>query len=246
MCGRFTSLTPPEELAEIFQTAPLNPHLFDEFQPNFNVPPTTRIAAVAQDSQGVRKLGRFQWGLVPTWAKDASGSARCINARSETVQEKPSFRSSVPTKRCIIPMDGFYEWQTIGVTAASPPKPKQPVYVTRRDGRPLAVAGLWASWRDRSLGDSAPWLHSCCVITTQANDTMSPIHDRMPVILEADDWDDWLNVGGGTQTATPLERITELMIPADPSILIPQWVSTDVNAVRNNRADLIAPIKISD
>jgi putative SOS response-associated peptidase YedK len=84
------------------------------------------------------------------------------------------------------------------------------------------------------------------VITTQANETMSPIHDRMPVILEADDWDDWLNVGGGTDTATPLERITELMIPADPSILIPHWVSTDVNAVRNNRPDLIAPIKIGD
>jgi putative SOS response-associated peptidase YedK len=84
------------------------------------------------------------------------------------------------------------------------------------------------------------------VITTQANETMSPIHDRMPVILEADDWGDWLNVGGGTDTATPLERITELMIPADPSILIPHWVSTDVNAVRNNRPDLIAPIKIGD
>ena len=244
MCGRFTSLTPPEELAEIFSTAPLNPQLFDEFQPNFNVPPTTRITAVAQDAQGIRKLGRFQWGLVPTWAKDASGSARCINARSETVHEKPSFRSSVPTKRCIIPMDGFYEWQTIGITASSPPKPKQPVYVTRRDGNPLAVAGLWASWRDRSLGDSAPWLHSCCVITTQANDTMSPIHDRMPVILEAQDWDDWLNVGGGSHTATQIQRITELMIPADPLILIPQWVSTAVNSVRNNHAELVLPIEM--
>lgn len=246
MCGRFTSLTPPEELAEIFSTAPLNPQLFDKFQPNFNVPPTTRIAAVAQDAQGIRKLGRFQWGLVPTWAKVASGSARCINARSETVHEKPSFRSSVPTKRCIIPMDGFYEWQTIGITTSSPPKPKQPVYVTRRDGKPLAVAGLWASWRDHSLGDSAPWLHSCCVITTQANDTMSPIHDRMPVILEADDWADWLNVGGGSHQATPIQRIVELMIPADQGILVPNWVSTDVNAVRNNRPDLIIPIEISD
>jgi len=244
MCGRFTSLTPPEELAAIFSTVAPNPQLFDEFHPNFNVPPTTRITAVAQDTHGVRKLGRFQWGLVPSWAKDASGSARCINARSETVLEKPSFRSSVPSKRCIIPMDGFYEWQTIGVTASSPPKPKQPVYVTRQDGQPLAVAGLWASWRDRSMGDDAPWLHSCCVITTQANDTMSPIHDRMPVILEAEDWDEWLNVGAGSHTATPIQRITELMIPADPSILIPHWVSTAVNSVRNNHAELVTPIQM--
>jgi putative SOS response-associated peptidase YedK len=143
-------------------------------------------------------------------------------------------------------MDGFYEWQTIGVATSSPPQPKQPVYVTRRDGHPLAVAGLWASWRDRNMGDDAPWLHSCCVITTQANDTMSSIHDRMPVILEADDWDDWLNVGSGTHVATPMEQITELMIPADSSILIPQWVSTSVNSVRNNYPDLIAPIKIGD
>ena len=143
-------------------------------------------------------------------------------------------------------MDGFYEWKTIGVVASSPPRPKQPVYVTRRDTKPLAVAGLWASWRDRSLGDSAPWLHSCCVITTEANETMSPIHDRMPVILEADDWAYWLNVGGGTHQATPIERIVELMIPADPSILVPNWVGTDVNAVRNNHPDLIFPIEISD
>jgi putative SOS response-associated peptidase YedK len=141
-------------------------------------------------------------------------------------------------------MDGFYEWQTIGVTASSPPKPKQPVYVTRQDGQPLAVAGLWASWRDRSMGEDAPWLHSCCVITTQANDTMSPIHDRMPVILEAEDWDEWLNVGAGSHTATPIQRITELMIPADPSILIPHWVSTAVNSVRNNHAELVTPIQM--
>lgn len=236
MCGRFTSLTSPEAVAEVFGAEPPSPTLFDDFHPNYNVPPTSRIMAVALDSKGTRRLGRFQWGLVPSWAKDASGAARLINARSETVLEKPSFRSSVPTKRCIIPMDGFYEWRTVGV---DPKGPKRPVYVTRRDGRPLAVAGLWASWRDPSVGDGVPVLHSCCVITTAANATMSPVHDRMPVILEESDWSDWLSVGpNGTST----DRLVELMVPADDSILRPRDVGTAVNSVRNNDPSLVESI----
>lgn len=236
VCGRFTSLTAPAVVAEVFGAEPPTPSLFDGFAPNHNVPPTSRIMAVAHDSTGVRRLGRFQWGLVPHWAKDASGAARLINARSETVLEKPSFRSSVPTKRCIIPMDGFYEWRTVG---ADPKGPKRPVYVTRRDGRLLAVAGLWASWRDAAATDNSGTLHSCCVITTAANSTMAPIHDRMPVILEEDDWADWLAVGPG---GTPTERLVELMIPADESILFPRDVGTAVNSVRNNDATLIDPV----
>lgn len=239
MCGRFTSLTSPDAVAEVFGAEPPSPTLFDGFLPNYNVPPTSRIMAVALDSKGTRRLGRFQWGLVPHWAKDATGAARLINARSETVLEKPSFRSSVPTRRCIIPMDGFYEWRTVDIDPRGPKAPKRPVYVTRRDGRPLAVAGLWASWRDPMAGDEVPVLHSCCVITTAANSTMSPIHDRMPVILEVDDWSDWLAVGpGGTAT----DRLVELMVPADEGILEPRDVGTAVNSVRNNDPTLIEAV----
>lgn len=246
MCGRFTSLTPPEELAAIFETAALNPDLFADFQPSYNVAPSTRIAAVAQDRAGVRRLGRFQWGLVPSWAKDSSGSAKCINARGETVWEKPSFRSSVATKRCLIPMDGFFEWRTIGVAPTKPPAPKQPVYITRRDHRPLAVAGLWSSWKDPQADDDAAWLHTCCVITTEANETIAPIHDRMPVILEAEDWSDWLNVGSAGSPATPASRLAELLIPAEASILSVVRVGTKVNSVRNNSPELIEEIGAHD
>lgn len=234
MCGRFTSLTSPEAVARVFGAEPPNPELFSAFAPNYNVPPTTSIMAVLRDSSGVRRVGRFQWGLVPNWAKDRSGAARLINARSETVLEKPSFKSSVPARRCIIPMDGFFEWRTVDV---DPKGPKRPVYVTRRDGDLLAVAGLWATWKDRS-GDG-PALHSCCVITTAANATMSPIHDRMPVILERPDWDAWLAVGAD---GTSIDDVVSLMIPADDDVIVPRDVSTAVNNVRNKDASLIEPL----
>ena len=113
MCGRFTSLTPPHTLAAIFRTETPNPELFDDFRPRYNVAPTTRVMAVANDSEGRRRLGRFQWGLVPVWSKDLSGSSRMINARSDTIFEKPSFRNLIGRRRCIMPLDGFFEWRTV-------------------------------------------------------------------------------------------------------------------------------------
>ena len=237
VCGRFTSLTPPDELAAIFATAEPSPSLFDEFRPNYNVAPTTRVAAVANDSEGHRRLGRFQWGLVPHWSKDPSGSARLINARSETVFEKPSFRSSASARRCIVPMDGFYEWRTVYDSPRPAKSPKEPVYVTRSDGQPLAVAGLWASWRDPTAGEEAPWLHTCCIVTTSANDTMAPIHDRMPVILEPDDWSTWLDV-----THTDRDELNALMMPAELGVVRLIDVAPIVNSIRNNGPELIAPI----
>lgn len=237
VCGRFTSLTPPDELAAIFATADPSPSLFDEFRPNYNVAPTTRVAAVANDSEGHRRLGRFQWGLVPHWSKDPSGSARLINARSETVFEKPSFRSSASSRRCIVPMDGFYEWRTVYDTPRPAKSPKEPVYVTRSDGQPLAVAGLWASWRDPAAGEEAPWLHTCCIVTTAANDTMAPIHDRMPVILEHDDWSTWLDV-----SHTNRDELNALMVPAEIDVMRVIDVAPIVNSIRNNGPDLIVPI----
>jgi putative SOS response-associated peptidase YedK len=133
-------------------------------------------------------------------------------------------------------MDGFYEWRTVDV---EPRSPKRPVYVTRRDGQLLAVAGLWATWKDPRLGPEAPALHTCCIITTAANETMAPIHDRMPVILEPDDWSRWLAVGQG---GTPIDDIVSLMVPADESIISPRDVGTAVNSVRNKDASLIEPL----
>lgn len=247
VCGRFTSLTPPDELAAIFDTVEPTPTLFDDFRPNFNVAPTTRIVAIAVDSEGHRRLGRFQWGLVPHWAKDSSGSARLINARSETVFEKPSFRPSIGSRRCIIPMDGFFEWRTVYAAARQAKAPKEPVYVTRSDGSPLAVAGLWTSWRakgsiehpgDDDQASEAPWLHTCCILTTAANDTMAPIHDRMPVILERDDWSTWLDTANSDRA-----DIESLMVPARPGIVSVVDVATTVNSIRNNGPDLIVPIR---
>lgn len=236
MCGRFTSLTPPDQVAEIFGAEPPSLALLDEYRPHYNVAPSSRIMAVALDGRGNRRVGIFHWGLVPGWSKDPRIGARLINARSESVSEKPSFRSLVPTKRCIIPMAGFFEWRTNGV---DPRGPKRPVYVTRRDGAVLAVAGLWTSWRDPAADRDSPVLHSCCVITTAANRTMAPIHHRMPVILEARDWSDWLAVG---PSGTPSSRLAELMVPADDDIVVPREVSTAVNAVRNNDATLIEAV----
>ena len=231
MCGRFTSITPPEVLAEIFDAD--TDVSGDVFHPNYNVAPTTRILAIANDSSNQRRLGRFSWGLVPSWAKDASGAARLINARSETVFEKPSFRPLIPGRRCLIAMDGFFEWRTV----YSEPRPakatKEPVYVTRTDGRPIAVAGLWSTWN----GPDDKVLRTCSIVTTEANATMSPIHDRMPVIVEADDWSDWLD-----RSVSDRARLTEIMMPADESVLRVIDVSTRVNSIRNNDFELIEAI----
>lgn len=244
VCGRFTSLTPPDAVAEAFGAVPPAPELFADFRPDFNVPPTRPIMAVANDRTGVRRLGRFSWGLVPVWSTDTRRQGSLINARSETVLEKPSFRQLVPRRRCIVPMDGFYEWRTIDVPPA--PKggrpPKLPVYVTRRDGGLLAVAGLWTSWRDPSAGEAAPWLHTCCVITTAANETMSPIHDRMPVILERESWNSWLDVPHEGHGGTPLDEVVSLLVPAAHDVLDVVEVGTEVNSVRNNGSHLVEPV----
>ena len=233
MCGRFTSITPSDELARLFETDPPSVDVAP-FAANYNVAPTTRILAVAVDREGHRRLGRFQWGLVPSWAKDPGGSARLVNARSETVFEKPSFRHLVPTRRCIVPMDGFYEWRTVYDEPRPAKAPKEPVYVTRRDGKPLAVAGIWSSWR---ADGSSPWLHTCCVLTTAANELIAPVHDRMPVVLEASEWGEWLD-----PSMTERVDVESFMNAAEPTLLELRAVSTRVNAVRNNDPTLVDPV----
>lgn len=224
MCGRFVSASPPDELARYFGAAPPVEQLI---APNYNVAPTNDVFAVFE-SGGTRRLDSFHWGLVPRWAKDPSIGSRMINARAESLAEKNAYKHAFRKKRCLIPADGFYEWKKIPGE-----KKKQPMYIHRADGAPLAFAGLWEVWRDPS-GDE---LHSCTIITTTPNEKMAEIHDRMPVILGEDAWDTWL-----AEDNEDLDTLGKLLVPAPPQLIELYPVSTDVNQVRNKGADLIARV----
>lgn len=178
MCGRFTLFAPESALAAMFglETAP-------RLSPRYNIAPAQMVAAVRVSPEaGKREIAILRWGLVPPWAKDASIGSRMINARAETVSEKPAFRSAFRKKRCLVPASGFYEWEKL-------PKRKQPYHVGFRDGRPFAMAGLWERWQ----GPEGAAVESCTLITTGANALVSSIHDRMPVILRPGDFDLWLD-----------------------------------------------------
>ena len=235
MCGRFVSTQSAAELANYFGALPEA-----EAPPeNYNVAPTNDILAVVSDGDQ-RVIRAFQWGLIPVWAKDAKIGSSMINARAETVADKPAFKGVFRKHRCIIPMDGFYEWQA--ASAASPlnakGKPmKQPMFIHRVDGEPLAVAGLWSAWRPKDGPPETPWLHTCTVITTSANHTMAPVHDRMPVILPATAWQQWLDPG-----ADDTDALRSLLVPAPDSLLTMHKVSTEVNNVRNKGVELIGPM----
>ena len=201
-----------------------------EIGARYNVAPTNDIYGVTARPDGRRVVEVFEWGLIPSWAKDSRIGNSLINCRAETISEKPSFRTSFAKRRCIIPMSGFYEWR-----AASPDGPrnakglpvKQPLLFERADRRLLAVAGLWSAWREPGETDDAPWRHTCTVITTTANATLAPIHDRMPVILDDDGWHEWLD-----PTSTQSDLLM-LLQPAGDNVLVGHEVSTDVNNVRN-------------
>ncbi len=235
MCGRFVSSQSPDAIAQFFGAS------FEggALAPNFNVAPTNDVYGVVADAGGERRIETFQWGLVPSWAKDLKIGSKMINARAETVGEKPAFRSLLKKHRVIITMDGFFEWKAAlpGAPLSKAGRPiKTPMFIHRADGTPLAVAGLWATWRDRTAGPDAPWVHSCTVITTAANDTMAPVHDRMPVILPASTWDTWLD-----PTMNDPEVLRSLLAPAANDVVTMHAVSTEVNNVRNKGPQLIDP-----
>ena len=235
MCGRFVSTSNPERIAEYFGAS------FDgtELGPNYNVAPTQDIYAVVAEPDGSRHVQTFHWGLIPVWAKERKIGQRMINARAESLGDKPAFKGVFRKHRCLIPMDGFYEWQAGSaqgpLTKAGKPR-KQPMYVSRLDGEPLAVAGLWSAWRDPADGGKGLWLHSAAVVTTQANSTMQPVHDRMPVILPHSAWSDWLDPNNHDASA-----LTELLLPAPDDLLTLHPVSLEVNHVGNNGSELIEP-----
>lgn len=242
VCGRFTSLTPVDELAEYFEADPADELSAESFVPNYNVAPTTRIFVVASSPTGGRRLGRMKWGLVPSWSKEARGSG-LINARSETVADKPSFRDSFRTKRCLIPMSGYYEWRTIDVPAPEPGTKavKSAVYVTRVDGAPMAVAGLWAHWKDRGDPGSVAPLVSCCVVTRDSVGVLAHVHDRMPVLVGKELWREWLEADPKLEDPSSLLReILDRGDDADSQLVLTS-VGSRVNSIRHNGPDLITP-----
>lgn len=181
MCGRFNSIASGKDFASVYGAQVLT----DELSSNFNVAPTTLVYVLHRQDVG-RVLDVMSWGLVPSWSKDKTRAASMINARSETLTEKPSFRNLVSEHRCILPIQGFYEWQNLASETKKPKK--QAHYITRVDEQPMTLAGLWTIWKqpDSSL------LRTCTIITTEANEILSPMHHRMPVILERDSVDIWL------------------------------------------------------
>jgi putative SOS response-associated peptidase YedK len=233
MCGRFVSSSAPDQIAAYFD-AMLGETLLPA---SYNVAPTNDVYAVVETPAG-RRLEVFHWGLVPSWAKDVKIGQKMINARAETLAEKPTFKAAFRKHRCLVPADGFYEWQVVPGESGPKGKPKkQPMYVHRLDGEPLAFAGLWSAWRDPAGGPDAGWLTSCTIITTGANATMAPVHDRMPAILPPSAWGDWLDPGNHD-----LVSLGELLVPAPEELLTLHPVSTDVNNVRTKGEHLVAPL----
>jgi len=225
MCGRYVAATPPAELADLFGVTDIR---VGDLGARWNVAPTLEVYAVATGSDGERRLGSFRWGLVPWFAKTPTGGAKMINARAETVAEKPAFRRSLERRRCILPADGFYEWTRTD-------KARYPHFFSAADGSVLAFAGLWEVWRSKDDPDSEP-LRTCTIVTSPANATMRPVHDRMPVVLGPETWDRWLD---------PARRpadVVGLLVPAPDEFLARRPVSTKVNHVKNEGAELVEPI----
>jgi putative SOS response-associated peptidase YedK len=232
MCGRFVSARKRLELLEEF-TATRDTVAADR-QPDYNVAPTKRIYAVLEHKDE-RELRLLRWGLVPSWAKDISGGARMINARSETVAVKPAFRAAFAKRRCLIPADGYYEWIT-------EEKAKKPFYIYRADGGILAFAGIYELWRNSLVPEDHEdaWYWSTSIITTQATDEIGRIHDRTPMVIAPENWPDWLNPANNDR-----ELVHAIMRPATFSGadgLASHPVSTAVNSVRNNGPSLIEPL----
>lgn len=239
MCGRFVSTSNPDKIADYFDAEAD----VDSLGENYNVAPTHDIYAVVTGPDGVTRVEAFHWGLIPSWAKDRKIASRMINARAETLGEKPAYKGLFRKKRCIIPMDGFYEWKPgspDGPLTAKGKPVKQPMFINRLDGEPLAVAGLWSAWRDPEDADGR-FLHSATIVTTAANEAMKPVHDRMPVMIPKSRWAEWLDPANDR-----IDELTSLFAVPDDGSLQLRPVSTDVNNVRNNGPELIEPVESGD
>jgi putative SOS response-associated peptidase YedK len=219
MCGRYTIIATPELLRALFG--------YDEqpnFPPRYNIAPTQPIPVVRLIN-GKRHFALVRWGLLPSWVKDPKKFTLLINARGETLSEKPAYRAAMKRRRCLIPADGFYEWK------AGTPR-KQPYFIRAKSGDPIAFAGLWETW----TGPNGEELETAVIVTTQANETLAPIHDRMPVIVPPDQFDLWLD-----NSSEDISAASALIKPAPENFLQAFAVSTDVNRVANDNPKLIEP-----
>lgn len=222
MCGRFALDENPLRFAEHFN---LTGDVL--LSPAWNIAPSFKINTITAPQDGARQLRTMRWGLIPAWAKDAAIGNRLSNARGETVADKPSFRSAFKYRRCLIPASGFYEWK-------SHQGRKQPWYMSLKSGEPMALAGLWESWQ----APDGETLQTCCIITTSANSLMQPIHERMPVILNREQWESWLS----PQERNP-HHVLPFIQPCDAEPMQAWPVSTELNQVGlRDDAGLIAPL----
>lgn len=225
MCGRYTLTAKQEELVQRF----LLKQIAEELKPRYNIAPSQRMLAVRQSSEhGERELAAFSWGLVPFWAKDPKIGYKTINARSETVAEKPAYRAAIKSRRCLIPSNGFYEWQR-----EEKSRHKQPFYAAMASGELFAMAGLWESWKS----PEGSVIVSCSILTTSANEIMTPVHHRMPVIIDEENYDCWLAL----DEKNP-EKLKSLFQPYSSKEMICYPISTFVNSPKNEGPELLLEI----
>jgi putative SOS response-associated peptidase YedK len=226
VCGRYRLSRRKQLIEEHFDA----PDWQDDWSPRYNVAPTQPVPVIRQNpKEPVRELSLMRWGLIPAWSKDPSSAARMINARSETAHTLPAFREAMKLRRCLVPADGFYEWQRRGSA-------KQPFCFEVGDGGLFAFAGLWDRWKD----PSGQWVKSCSILTTTPNAVTSAVHDRMPVIIDPDAYDLWLDPG-----MTDVHVVSELLKPYDPRLMRCYPISTRINHVANDDAECCQPVELA-
>jgi putative SOS response-associated peptidase YedK len=251
MCGRYASSRRPEDLVEEFEIS--DNRVGTPLEADYNVAPTKEVYAVVErppskeakeaGDPAERQLRAFTWGLIPSWAKDPKIGNRMINARMETVAEKPAYKKAFAVRRCLLPADGYFEWYpTSQKTKAGKPL-KQPFFIRPKDGGTLAMAGLYEIWRDPAKGDDEPdrFRWTCTVLTTEAEDDVGHIHDRMPMMVEPERWGAWLD-----PTISSKDDLLSLLVPAAPGRLEAFPVSRLVSNVRNNGPELVEPIPLTE
>lgn len=221
MCGRFTNNAKAKDIEKEFKVGKLNSKIFSD---RYNIAPSQEVPAVLEQG-GERIVSNLKWGLIPHWSKDDSFASRLINARAETIAEKPSFRDAFKHTRCIIPATGFYEWDKKSKGT------KQPYYFYLKDKDVFGFAGLWSEWTDKETGEI---IKTCTIITTEANKVLEPIHDRMPVILKEKDYDDWLD-----EKEDNINHLQKLLVPFPATQMKSHPVSTLVNSPSENSPELI-------
>jgi putative SOS response-associated peptidase YedK len=222
MCGRYKLTRRKQLVEEHFDSV----SGVEDWNPRYNIAPTQHIPVIRQNpKEPIRELSLMRWGLIPSWSKDSSAAARMINARSETAGTKPAFRDALKSRRCLIPADGFYEWMRTG-------KSKQPYCFELNDGELFAFAGLWDRWKD----GTGKVLETCSILTTTPNAVTAAVHDRMPVILDPDNYDLWLDPG-----MRDVGAASELLKPYDARLMRCHPVSSRINHVANDDAACCSP-----